>query len=110
MLKSLVADYPDVPEFRLSLADSLAAINTQGRDAIHPEDLRDAEQRLREALEVAELLVADHPYVPEYAVALIHVRNRLAHILERRSERLAACPDTRFPLDIIDEMVYQVFC
>ncbi|MFY9255212.1 MAG: hypothetical protein WAO83_17305 [Fuerstiella sp.] len=23
---------------------------------------------------------------------------------------LAACPDTRFPLDIIDEMVYQVFC
>jgi hypothetical protein len=24
--------------------------------------------------------------------------------------RLAACADTRFPLDIIDEMVYQVFC
>jgi hypothetical protein len=24
--------------------------------------------------------------------------------------QLAACPDTRFPLDIIDEMVYQVFC
>ncbi|MGB4710281.1 MAG: SdrD B-like domain-containing protein [Fuerstiella sp.] len=26
------------------------------------------------------------------------------------ADGLAACPDTRFPLDIIDEMVYQVFC
>ena len=29
---------------------------------------------------------------------------------EINSGQLAACPDTRFPLDIIDEMVYQVFC
>ena len=38
------------------------------------------------------------------------VENELLKIGPYIEHWLAACPDTRFPLDIIDEMVYQVFC
>jgi len=85
ILAALVADYPDAPEYLHSQVDALAAINTRDTGSIYPEDLEAAEQRLRRAVGAGQDLVDSHPYVPQYSLTLIHAKNKLAHVLERRS-------------------------
>jgi len=81
MLKSLVADHPQVPEFRHALVEAYS------RNDVRPHR-RDEEKipivlaRLDLAQEHAEKLLADHPGVPEYAVSLVHVCHKLGTILQ----------------------------
>lgn len=84
ILRQLATDYPEVSEYGFSYVATLASLDTQHSDSIHSEDLPDAELRLRRAVEGGKELVAQHPYVPDYTMTLIHANNRLAHILERR--------------------------
>lgn len=86
ILSELAEEHPNVPEYLQSLAETLAGLDTMPDGAISSEDLAAAERRLRKALAVGTDLVSQHPYVPEYTLTLIHTNNKLAHILERKSE------------------------
>jgi len=85
ILEELAVEYPNVPEYRHAYVGVLASINTQHPHAITVRDLPDAEDRLRLAIKGATDLVAQHPYVPDYTLTLIHAHNRLAHVLERQA-------------------------
>ena len=86
ILEGLVEEFPEVPEYRRSLVQVLAGIDTQGNNSIHDDDLLAVDLRLAQALKVAQKLTAQHPYVPDYTVTLIHTHNKLANVLERRAE------------------------
>lgn len=86
ILESLVEEFPQVPEYRQSLVQVLAGIDTQGENSIHDDDLLAVDLRLSQALGVAEKLSAQHPYVPDYSATLIHTHNKLANVLERRAQ------------------------
>ena len=87
ILQQLVADFPDRPEYRLALCQVLGRIDTQHSRSIDPDDEEAAEQQLRESLKHAAQLVIEHPHVPDYILAQIHISSRLAQLLERRARQ-----------------------
>jgi len=87
ILQQLVIDFPAVSEYRHAWVSVLAAFDTQQPNSISEANLPAAESRLRRAIREGKQLVAMHPFVPDYTLALIHAQNRLAHVLERRAEK-----------------------
>jgi serine/threonine protein kinase/Tfp pilus assembly protein PilF len=75
--ESLVADFPNVPEYRSDLVDSYgnlgALLGLQRRSA-------EAEQALRKAIELQEVLVGRSPGVPKYRSQLGASLNNLGEI------------------------------
>lgn len=85
LLESLVAEYPERPEYRLALAESYA--RAEGRpEQMRPEDMEMAEASLAMAAEHARQLVEEHPTVPAYTNSLVHIVSRLATIQERHAQ------------------------
>jgi tetratricopeptide (TPR) repeat protein len=80
VLRKLANDYPDVPDYRYELCETLATPRFPGPRFVAEED-PDAEGRLRTALELSQTLVREHPNIPEYAAAQIHTHHKLAHLL-----------------------------
>ena len=80
VLQKLAEDYPDVSDYRYELCETLATPRIQGPRFI-PEEDPAAERRLRTALEISQELAREHPNIPEYAAAQIHIHHKLAHVL-----------------------------
>ncbi|MCY2990084.1 MAG: tetratricopeptide repeat protein [Planctomycetota bacterium] len=59
-----------------------------------------AEQQLRTALAISQELVREHPQIPEYAAAQIHIRHKLAHVLRETNRFQAAEACLRSALDL----------
>ena len=85
LLEALVDEYPELPEYRLALAESYA--QTESRpEGMRPEDVEFAEANLAMAAEHARQLVEEHPTVPAYTNSLIHILSRLATTQERHAQ------------------------
>lgn len=78
LLRALVADYPNVADYRFELADTCAMLDVRN---LPPEDFQRAELRLRAALEQSADLVDGHPYAPDYISLHVHILHKLARIL-----------------------------
>jgi serine/threonine protein kinase len=88
----LVADHPDVPEYRSGLADTLWRL---GWGLPRRGEWADAEAEFRRAAGIVEPLVAEHPDVPEYRGSLAWYLSLLANALARQGKRPEA--DVKFP-------------
>ena len=85
LLEALVNEYPELPEYRLALAESYA--HSEGRpERMGTEDVELAEANLAMAAEHARQLVEEHPTVPAYTNSLVHILSRLATTQERHAQ------------------------
>tara|TARA_R110002072_G_scaffold173600_1_gene328241 strand:- start:41723 stop:45088 length:3366 start_codon:yes stop_codon:yes gene_type:complete len=84
LLEALVDEFPEHPEYRLALAESYAEAESRP-DGMRPEDVELAEASLAMAAEHARQLVEEHPTVPAYTNALIHILSRQATTQERHA-------------------------
>jgi tetratricopeptide (TPR) repeat protein len=90
ILRKLVRDFPDVPDYRYDLAETLAAVDLPGPLVFGPrgapprtiteEERADALARLTESLGIVEDLVAKQPNVSDYASAQVRLLVRLAEV------------------------------
>ena len=85
LLEALVNEYPELPEYRLALAESYAHAENRPEE-MGPEDIELAEASLAMAAEHARQLVEEHPTVPAYTNSLIHILSRLASTQERHAQ------------------------
>jgi eukaryotic-like serine/threonine-protein kinase len=85
LLESLVNQYPELPEYRLALAESYAHVESRP-DRLRPNDTEQAEASLAMAAAHARQLVEEHPTVPAYTNSLVHICSRLATIQEYRAQ------------------------
>jgi eukaryotic-like serine/threonine-protein kinase len=83
LLRSLIDEYPTVPDFAAELCDTLVDFHV---GELQPGDREAAGKQLREALTISEKLVRDHPQTSGYAVSQIHIYHRLSAI-ERAAGR-----------------------
>jgi serine/threonine protein kinase len=84
ILRKLVADFPDVPDYRFDLSKTYGKLDLRGRplDA----NLCDVmEERLQQSLAISEKLVAENPNVPEYAASHVQTLYTLSEVLRRAS-------------------------
>lgn len=85
LLEGLVDEYPDLPEYRLALAEAYA--HSEDRpEWMRQEELEIAEANLAMAAEHARQLVEEHPTVPAYSNSLVHILSRLASTQERHAQ------------------------
>jgi Flp pilus assembly protein TadD len=79
LYERLVAEHPQVPQYRQELATTHnnlgVLLQATGRVA-------DAEKAYRQALQLRERLVAEHPQVPEYRQELATTHNNLGVLLQ----------------------------
>jgi serine/threonine protein kinase len=87
LLEALVDEFPELPEYRLALAESYAQAESRP-ERMRPEDMELAEASLAMAAEHARQLVEEHPTVPAYTNSLIHICSRLSMIQERHAQEL----------------------
>lgn len=87
LLEGLAIENPTVPDYHHAYVVALGSLDTRHADSIFEEDLLAAESRLRHTVLKASELVANHPYVPDYTMTLIHSHNRLANLFERMAEQ-----------------------
>ena len=78
-----------MPDYRYELCEALATTRFQGPRFV-AEEHPTAEQHLRTALAISQELVREHPQIPEYAAAQIHIRHKLAHVLRETNRPQAA--------------------
>lgn len=92
ILRALVADFPDVPDYRYDLSELYAdAGGPPPRDpAAFEEWAEGAIASLKKALEISETLVAEHPQVPEYGALEVRCRSQLAGFLQDAAFRSEA--------------------
>lgn len=92
ILRALVADFPEVPDYRYDLSELYAdAGGPPPRDPDAFEEWAEgAIASLKKALEISEALVAEHPQVPEYAALEVRCRSQLAGFLEDAAFRSEA--------------------
>ena len=83
LLSNLVDRFPEDPHYRFELIELLRS-DIYGVPHVHDgrDGLRDA---LRNATEHADVLIAQHPYVPEYSVSRMHVYHKLGHVLTHQA-------------------------
>jgi tetratricopeptide (TPR) repeat protein len=84
ILAALVADFPGVPDYRYDLIEAYAAVDARGA-SLTPELAPIVQERLETALRLSEQLVAEHPNVPAYAAAQVHVLHKLAGARQQTS-------------------------
>lgn len=84
ILEDLSEEYPDVSQYRQSYVEALAAVAINAFESFNHDDCLTIESRLRKAVKSGAELVAQHPYVQEYTVTLIHANNKLGNVLEHR--------------------------
>jgi serine/threonine protein kinase/Flp pilus assembly protein TadD len=85
LCEQLVAEHPQVPEYRQDLATTHNNLGVLLKDTGRPAE---AEKAYRQALQLRERLVAEHPQVPEYRQGLAGTHTNLGVLLEA-SGRLA---------------------
>jgi serine/threonine protein kinase len=85
LLEELVEEYPELPEYRLALAESYAH-SASRPERMRPVEIELAETSLAMAAEHARQLVEEHPTVPAYTNSLVHILSRLAMTQERHAE------------------------
>jgi hypothetical protein len=68
LLRELVADFPQVPDYRLDLCETLAQVGRPGGPGGRPGDAQ-AREWLDEAVRESAALVHEYPTVPEYTAA-----------------------------------------
>ena len=107
VLEKLAEDYPDVSDYRYELSETLATPRIQGPRFI-PADDPAAERRLRQALEISQELAREHPNIPDYASAQIHIHHKLAHVLRDTGRAEEAEADLRTALDLQTVLVRQL--
>ena len=86
--ESLAHDYPQVPEYRHSLAQILTRVGDQKRVQGYTDV---AESFYRRALPIADELARDYPEVPSYRLGPIAERTSLAKLAVKRRDPAAAC-------------------
>lgn len=80
LLKQLVTEAPETPDFRFELSEVYADVEPR----FMPDDrLAEAEPRLRDALALSSALVAEAPDVPAYVAGETQTLVKLANILRR---------------------------
>lgn len=85
LLEGLVEEYPELPEYRLALAEAYAH-SEGGPERMREEEIEIAEANLAMAAEHARQLVEEHPTVPAYTNSLVHILSRLATTQERHAQ------------------------
>jgi len=81
ILEKLVDDYPNVPDYRHDLAQTYARMGSAPPFSPKSTDTateKRSHEMLEKALAISRELVAEHPNVPDYALAQIGIRVRLA--------------------------------
>jgi len=94
ILETLVADFPDVPRYRLDLAETYTM----------QDESADTVPRLQTAAQIVESLIRERPNVPSYRSALGHVYLRTAHGYARLGRLDAAIAVGRRALAIQTEL------
>jgi serine/threonine protein kinase/Flp pilus assembly protein TadD len=102
--EKLIADYPDVPQYRRGLANSY---NHLGIVLVGLGKHKEAEAAYRQALAVQEKLVADFPNVAQYRQDLALSHNNLAHLLEHRGEHTEAEAAYRRAIVLQERLTYE---
>jgi serine/threonine protein kinase len=83
LLTDLTERFPDDQHYRYELVELLRS-DIYG--VPHADEERDnLRQALRNAADHADFLIAQHPYVPQYAVARMHVFHKLGHFLTHQA-------------------------
>lgn len=104
LLRGLWKEFPSSPDFAFELSEALADVRP--RD-IPKDEWRPAERRLREALEISESLVRDHPQTAAYAASQAHILHRLGGVLREHGERPEAEAVYRRCLEVQQGLVRQ---
>jgi tetratricopeptide (TPR) repeat protein len=102
----LFEDFPDVPDYRYELCETLATTRFRGSRFL-AEEHPTAEQRLRKALELSKELVREHPNIPEYTGSQIHIHHKLAHVLRHTGRPKESEASLRSALDLQSALVRQ---
>ena len=82
ILEQLVADFPDVPEYRFDLGKTYARPDSPDQSLSAA-----AEKRLRKSLSILEKLVAENPNVPEYTASQVQSLYLLANCCDTLAGR-----------------------
>jgi tetratricopeptide (TPR) repeat protein len=80
ILENLVAEHPEVADYRYDLSETYAMLGDRGPrgpEAPNGSPAQRSPAMLEKALALSEQLVAEHPNIPEYAVSSVNIRLRL---------------------------------
>jgi tetratricopeptide (TPR) repeat protein len=78
ILEQLDKQFPDVPEYRYELSETLAMLETNLRN---PAQRREAEKRYQRAVDLASDLTRRYPSVPDYQASLARSQRKLGTVL-----------------------------
>jgi serine/threonine protein kinase len=84
ILQKLVHEYPNVPDYRYDLSECYAWLGSGMPSAMQtagPTEYTQSRKMIETALAISEELVAEHPNIPDYAIANVNTRVRLADLL-----------------------------
>jgi tetratricopeptide (TPR) repeat protein len=85
ILEQLDRQFPDVPEYRYELSETLAMLETNLRN---PMMRREAEKRYQRAVELAADLTRRYPGVPDYQASLARSQRKLGTVLRNTLGKL----------------------
>lgn len=83
LLRGLCREFPTVPDFAYELGETLVDFHV--RD-ISPADRKAAAAHLREAAEISDRLIVEHPQTIAYAISCVHVYHRLGTLMRDQGE------------------------
>jgi tetratricopeptide (TPR) repeat protein len=86
ILEGLVKGFPDVPDYAYDLSEAYARMHVP-RPPIGPGDQQMTEEHFRKAAAILDVLVAQHPNIPEYLAAEAHICHKLGAFF-RQTDRL----------------------
>ena len=84
ILQKLVDEYPKVPDYRYDLSECYAWLGSGMPSALQTTgqtEYTQSRKMVEKALAISEELVAEHPNIPDYAIANVNTRVRLADLL-----------------------------
>jgi serine/threonine protein kinase len=104
LLEQLVKQFPQVPEYRFDLSETLAWLDVRGPYLPIP-GAGSAARDLQEALRLAKELVVEHPNVPDYQVSKAQIHHRLALVQRQNHEPDKAEKNLRLAVDVQNSLV-----
>ena len=101
ILENLVEEFPNVPKYRVELAEAYAVTDSRTRN---PEVLKETRSRLEKALTHATKLAGDFPTETKYTVLQEHYQRRLAALLNQLGLAKEATDGYRESVDLLDKL------
>jgi serine/threonine protein kinase len=99
LLEQLVKQFPQVPDYRFDLSETLAELDVRGPPMTFPGATTN-EKDFQEALRLARELVVEHPNVPDYQLSKAQIHYRLAFVQKQNRQLDKAEKNMRQAVDL----------